>query len=84
MQGLLRSLMVRRSEQSKRLFTTATPRYFGKAIKDEAKARDLAVVGMDNEAVFGPVIHKLTFGRAIEQELLQTTKWSLLVLMSQW
>ena len=25
---------------------------------------------MDNEAVFGPVIHKLTFGQAIEQELL--------------
>ena len=55
---------------SKRLFTTATPRYFGKAIKDEAKARDLAVVGMDDEAIFGPVIHKLTFGQAIEQELL--------------
>ena len=55
---------------SKRLFTTATPRYFGKAIKDAAKARDLAVVGMDDEAVFGPVIHKLTFGQAIEQELL--------------
>ena len=55
---------------TKRLFTTATPRYFGKAIKDEAKARDLAVVGMDDETVFGPVIHKLTFGQAIEQELL--------------
>ena len=55
---------------SKRLFTTATPRYFGNTIKDEANARDLAVVGMDNEAVFGPVIHKLTFGQAIEQELL--------------
>lgn len=55
---------------SKRLFTTATPRYFGQAIKDEANARDLAIVGMDNEAVFGPVIHKLTFGQAIEQELL--------------
>ena len=55
---------------SKRLFTTATPRYFGKTIKDAAKANDLAVVGMDDEAVFGPVIHKLTFGQAIEQELL--------------
>ena len=53
---------------SKRLFTTATPRYFGKAIKDEAKARDLAVIGMDDEAVFGPVIHKLTFGQAIHYE----------------
>ena len=47
----------------KRLFTTATPRYFGKTVKDAAKAIDLAVVGMDDEAVFGPVIHKLTFGR---------------------
>ena len=55
---------------NKRLFTTATPRYFGKAIKDEANARDLEVVGMDNEAVFGPVVHKLTFGQAIERELL--------------
>ncbi len=55
---------------SKRLFTTATPRYFGKAVKDEANARDLAVVGMDNEAVFGPVVHKLTFGQAIAQDLL--------------
>ena len=55
---------------SKRLFTTATPRYLGKAIKDEAKARDLAVIGMDNEAVFGPVVHKLTFGQAIKQKLL--------------
>ena len=26
---------------SKRLFTTATPRYFGKAIKDEAKGKGL-------------------------------------------
>ncbi len=55
---------------NKRLFTTATPRYFGKAIKDEANARDLEVVGMDNEAVFGPVVHRLSFGEAIERELL--------------
>jgi len=51
---------------SKRLFTTATPRYFGKAIKDAAKAKDLAVVGMDDEEVFGSVLHKLTFGKAIQ------------------
>jgi predicted helicase len=55
---------------NKRLFTTATPRYFGKAIKDAAKARDLAVVGMDNEEVFGPVVHKLSFGEAIQRDLL--------------
>jgi len=51
---------------SKRLFTTATPRYFGKAIKDAAKAKDLVVVGMDDEEVFGSVLHKLTFGKAIQ------------------
>ena len=54
----------------KRLFTTATPRYFGKAIKDAAKAKDLAVIGMDDEEVFGPVVHKLTFGEAIQRDLL--------------
>ena len=54
----------------KRLFTTATPKYFGKAVRDEANARDLAVVGMNDEGVFGPVIHKLTFGEAIRRELL--------------
>ena len=51
---------------AKRIFTTATPRYFGKAIKDAAKAKDLAVVGMDDEEVFGSVLHKLTFGKAIQ------------------
>ena len=53
---------------TKRLFTTATPRYFGNTVKDAARANDLTVVGMDDEAVFGPVIHKLTFGQAIYYE----------------
>ena len=55
---------------TKRLFTTATPRFFGQAIKDAAQANDLSVVGMDDEDVFGPIFHRLTFGQAIEQELL--------------
>jgi superfamily II DNA or RNA helicase len=55
---------------SKRLFTTATPRYFGKAVVDVGKSRDLEVLSMDDETVFGPVIHKLTFGEAIYRELL--------------
>ena len=68
--GFATILDAQKIRATKRLFTTATPRYFGKAVKDAAKANDLAVVGMDEEAVFGPVIHKLTFGQAIEQELL--------------
>ena len=55
---------------TKRLFTTATPRYFGKAIKDEANARSIDVIGMDNEEIFGPVVHKLSFGKAIQDGLL--------------
>jgi superfamily II DNA or RNA helicase len=54
----------------KRLFATATPKYFGRAIKDASKVNDFAVVDMNNKAVFGPVIHKLTFGQAIQDELL--------------
>jgi len=55
---------------AKRLFTTATPRYFGKAVKDAAKLRDTEIIGMDNEELFGPVVHKLTFGEAIQRDLL--------------
>jgi len=68
--GFATILDVEKIRASKRLFTTATPRYFGKAIKDASKAADLAVIGMDDETVFGPVIHQLTFGQAIQDELL--------------
>jgi superfamily II DNA or RNA helicase len=55
---------------SKRLFTTATPTVSGSATKDVGNLRGVNTIGMDDEAAFGPVIHKLTFGQAIEQELL--------------
>ena len=55
---------------SKRLFTTATPRVSGSTTKDVGNLRGVNMIGMDDEAAFGPVIHKLTFGQAIEQELL--------------
>ena len=35
-----------------------------------AREDDLDVASMDDEAVFGPVFHRLTFGQAIEQKLL--------------
>ena len=56
------------------LFTTATPRYFGKNVRDAAKLRDQEIVGMDDEDVFGPVIHTLTFGEAISG--LNDIRWS--------
>ena len=55
---------------TKRLFTTATPRYFGKSIQSKAEGRGIEVVGMDDESIFGPVVHQLTFGEAIQRDLL--------------
>ena len=54
----------------KRLFMTATPRYFTGRVKQEAKEADWEVASMDDEAKFGPVLHRLTFAQAIEQDLL--------------
>ena len=55
---------------AKRLFTTATPRYFGKSVVSKAEGRGLEVVGMNVETIFGPVVHQLTFGEAIQRDLL--------------
>lgn len=54
----------------RRLFMTATPRIFSN--RDILKARDAEIViaSMDDEMKFGPVFHKLSFGDAIERELL--------------
>jgi superfamily II DNA or RNA helicase len=54
----------------RRLFMTATPRYFTGRVVREAKEADFEVASMDNEAVFGPVFHRLGFSEAIERNLL--------------
>ncbi|MDC0913788.1 DEAD/DEAH box helicase family protein, partial [Paracoccaceae bacterium] len=55
---------------TKRLFTTATPRLYSSSVKQAAADRGIEVYGMDDEAVFGPVLHTLTFGQAITEDLL--------------
>ena len=56
----------------KRIFMTATQRYYTGRVIKEAKAAqgESEVASMDDEATFGPVFHRLTFGQAIEQKLL--------------
>ena len=54
----------------RRLFMTATPRYFTGRIVREAAELDLEIASMDNEAQFGPVFHRLTFAEAIDGDLL--------------
>ncbi len=48
----------------KRLFFTATPRHYNTRKQD--KDGDLQVVSMDDETVYGPRAHTLTFGAAAE------------------
>jgi superfamily II DNA or RNA helicase len=54
----------------RRLFMTATPRYFTGRVVREAAEADFEVASMDDDTVFGPVFHKLGFADAIERELL--------------
>ena len=49
---------------------TATPRYYTPRVRREAGQLDVEVASMDDEAVFGPVLHRLSFGEAIERDLL--------------
>ena len=54
----------------KRIFMTATQRYYTGRLVNAAREDDHDVASMDDETVFGPVFHRLTFGHAIEQKLL--------------
>ena len=54
----------------RRLFMTATPRFYTPRLRKEAGLLDVEVASMDDRSVFGPVLHRLTFGDAIERELL--------------
>jgi superfamily II DNA or RNA helicase len=54
----------------RRLFMTATPRYFTGRVIREAKDADFEIASMDDTATFGPVFHRLTFAEAIDQDLL--------------
>ena len=58
----------------KRLFMTATPRVFSTAVKIAAEGRGVEIACMDDEQVFGRVMHRLNFGTAIERELLTDYK----------
>jgi predicted helicase len=60
----------RRIRAHKRLFMTATPRFVSRQVRAAARDRDLEVTSMDDQAVFGPVLHRLSFRDAIERGLL--------------
>ena len=54
----------------RRLFFTATPRYFTGQTTRSGGDQDLEVASMDDGALFGPEVHRLSFGEAIRRDLL--------------
>jgi superfamily II DNA or RNA helicase len=54
----------------RRLFMTATPRYVKSWVRHRAEESGIEVASMDDPERFGPVLHQLTFGEAIERKLL--------------
>ncbi len=55
---------------TRRLYMTATPRIYDQKAKDQAKDHAAVVASMDNEDIFGPEFHRLSFGEAVEKNLL--------------
>lgn len=54
----------------RRLFMTATPRYFTGRVKKRAEELEYELASMDDETRFGPVFHRLAFDAAIRADLL--------------
>ena len=63
---------------AKRLYMTATPRVFGDEVRRRASEADAVLADMGDEAVYGPEVHRLGFGDAVESDLL--TDYKVLVL----
>lgn len=54
----------------RRLFMTATPRYYTGRVRKAALEAELEVASMDDATRFGEVFHRLSFGEAICRKLL--------------
>jgi superfamily II DNA or RNA helicase len=55
----------RKIRSHRRLFMTATPRYFTQRAKDRGAEQDIKLVSMDDESLFGHEFHVLSFHDAI-------------------
>lgn len=62
----------------KRLYMTATPRYYKENVKATAKEKDVLLWSMDDESIFGKEIYRIGFGKAVSIGLL--TDYKVLVL----
>jgi superfamily II DNA or RNA helicase len=63
-------LDAKRIHAQRRLFMTATPRYFTGRFIREAQTADFEIASMDDASTFGPLLHRLSFAQAIDRDLL--------------
>lgn len=59
---------------NRRLYMTATPRIFDDSVKGKADEHSAELVSMDDEFIYGPEFHRLSFGDAVERGLLSDYK----------
>lgn len=59
---------------TRRLYMTATPRIFDETVKDKAEEHSAELTSMDDETVYGPEFHRLSFGAAVDRGLLTDYK----------
>ncbi|MDR2957743.1 MAG: DEAD/DEAH box helicase family protein, partial [Coriobacteriales bacterium] len=55
---------------AKRLYMTATPKVYGTSAKLRAYEESYEIASMDDEQIFGPYFHYLSFGEAVDKTLL--------------
>lgn len=65
--GILNNQIIR---ARKRVFMTATPRFLSTRVKASVINDDSEYASMDDDDIFGPVLHRLSFSEAIDRELL--------------
>lgn len=63
---------------NKRLYMTATPKLFNDEVKKAAKENEAVLCSMDDETKYGPELHRLGFGEAVDKGLL--TDYKVLIL----
>ena len=70
----------KRIKADRRLFMTATPRFYKPELRKKAEGCDLQIASMDDEKHFGPSFHALSFSKAIELELLSDYQVAIVVI----
>lgn len=63
---------------AKRLYMTATPRYYKDSVKKDAEEKDFILWSMDDESIYGKEYYRIGFGKAVSLGLL--TDYKVLVL----